>query len=150
VRQSHPRQRVGRHGEHVAQHVDLKLVKVLVDVRLEQRLELVHAVLNLALRLRRRLGQLARFGGIDQLALDAVPTLASSFLARCCCCSSPSRRRLLLLPPAVVLLAAPAAALSAAEAEGDGLRVEQRGFEGADGLVEQLVDGVDDVVDEGL
>lgn len=49
--QPHPREQVLRHSEDIPQHVDLKFVKRLIHIGLEQRLQLVQPVLNLKLRL---------------------------------------------------------------------------------------------------
>lgn len=50
--QPHPRHQLLRDCQYIPQHVDLQLVKVLVHVRLQQRLELMHALLDLRPRFR--------------------------------------------------------------------------------------------------
>jgi hypothetical protein len=47
MRQSDRSQHLCRHGQDIPQHVDLQLVKSLVDRGLEQRLQLVQAILDL-------------------------------------------------------------------------------------------------------
>jgi hypothetical protein len=106
MRQPDRSQQLCRHGQDISQHVDLEFVKGLVDRRLQQRFQLVQAILDLE----------SRFGILDVSVLVGVWD---------CVC--------------VVL-----------EAEPLGWRVQQTVFQAGDGLVDEVVDRVDDVVDNGL
>lgn len=50
--QPYPTNQILRHSQDISQHVDLELIKRLVDSGLEQRLQLVQAILDLKSRLR--------------------------------------------------------------------------------------------------
>lgn len=52
MRQPHPRRQVVGDSQDVPQDPDLKLVKRLVDRRFQQRLKLMHAILELGCRFR--------------------------------------------------------------------------------------------------
>lgn len=103
VSQAHIRRHILWHGKDVAQDVDFELVEVLVDGRLEERLELVHAVFYLCARV-----------GVVRGAGAVVGVLAGI------------------------------------EAERGGGGAVEALLNGFDGAVDYLVDGVDDVVEDGL
>ena len=119
--QPHVRQQLVRHRQDVAQRVNLKLVEGLVDRGFQQRLQLMHAVLDLGPR-----------GLLVVLVLELVAVAVG-------------------VGDVVEALGRGGGGLlgalsRGAEAEDGGRGGEESGLDGLEGLVDNRVDGVDYVV----